>query len=101
MEFMFPYLSEVALASPNLTSTITRIGRYVIPSLVFSGLAQMRPESVALWEAREADPTVDEVIRNFVSRPLLWIPTVGYIGKVTSLYRSSEPFLLDMNGAPR
>jgi hypothetical protein len=42
--------------------------------LLFGGLALNRPEYVRLWRGLNADPTVDEVIRNFfVRQPVLWI----------------------------
>ena len=43
------------------------------PALLFGGLALAKPEYIALWKKLEADPKVDEVIRNFpVRQPLLW-----------------------------
>ncbi len=44
------------------------------PCLLFAGLALDRPEYLALWGKLEADPTVEEVLRNFpVRQPLLWV----------------------------
>jgi Alginate lyase len=44
------------------------------PSLLFAGLALDRPEYLALWRKLDADPTVEEVLRNFPLRqPLLWV----------------------------
>jgi hypothetical protein len=44
-------------------------------SLLFGGLALARPEWIALWRKLEADPGVDEVVRNyFIRQPVLWIP---------------------------
>ena len=43
------------------------------PCLLFAGLALEKPEYLALWRKLDADPTVEEVIRNFpVRQPLLW-----------------------------
>jgi hypothetical protein len=43
-------------------------------SLLFGGLALGRQEYVALWRKLNADPGVDEVIRNFfIRQPLLWV----------------------------
>jgi hypothetical protein len=43
------------------------------PCLLFAGLAFSQPEYLALWRKLEADPTVEEVLRNFpVRQPLLW-----------------------------
>ena len=44
------------------------------PSLLFAGLALGRPEYLTLWKGLEADPKVDEVIRNWpVRQPILWV----------------------------
>jgi hypothetical protein len=43
------------------------------PCLVFAGMALEKPEYVALWRKLEADPAVEEVLRNFpVRQPVLW-----------------------------
>lgn len=43
-------------------------------SLLFGGLALDRPSWLALWRRLEPDPTVEEVIRNYVVRqPVLWV----------------------------
>jgi hypothetical protein len=45
------------------------------PNLLFAGLAYHRPEYIALWRTLPADPTVDEIIRNFpIRQPILWVP---------------------------
>jgi hypothetical protein len=44
------------------------------PCLIFAGLALDKPEYVSLWKKLDADPTVEEVLRNFpVRQPVLWI----------------------------
>jgi hypothetical protein len=44
------------------------------PSLLFAGLALDRPEYLSTWRKLEADPTVEEVLRNWpVRQPLLWV----------------------------
>jgi hypothetical protein len=44
------------------------------PCLVFAGLALGKPEYLALWSKLNADPTVEEVLRNFpVRQPVLWV----------------------------
>jgi hypothetical protein len=44
------------------------------PCLLFAGLALGKPEYLALWRKLDADPTVEEVVRNFpVRQPLLWV----------------------------
>jgi hypothetical protein len=43
------------------------------PALIFAGLALGNAECIAIWKKLDADPTVDEVIRNyFIRQPLLW-----------------------------
>src|ERR1039458_10197568 len=43
------------------------------PCLVFAGVALDKPEYIALWRKLEADPTVEEVLRNLpVRQPVLW-----------------------------
>jgi hypothetical protein len=43
------------------------------PCLLFAGLALGQPGYLALWRKLDADPTVEEVVRNFpVRQPLLW-----------------------------
>ena len=35
---------------------------------------QMKPEYIALWRTLDADPTVEEIIRNFfIRQPVLWV----------------------------
>jgi hypothetical protein len=44
------------------------------PCLLFAGLVLEKPEYLALWGKLNADPTVEEVLRNFpVRQPLLWV----------------------------
>jgi hypothetical protein len=44
------------------------------PCLLFAGLALDKPEYLALWRKLKADPTVEEVLRNWpVRQPLLWV----------------------------
>ena len=45
------------------------------PNLLFAGLAYQRPDYIALWRTLPADPTVEEIIRNFpIRQPILWAP---------------------------
>lgn len=44
------------------------------PSLLFAGVALARPEYLDVWKKLEADPQVEEVLRNWpVRQPLLWM----------------------------
>ncbi len=74
MEFMFPYLADKARWPYK--SDVMYFDAWPVrhPSLLFASLALKRPEYLDLWRRLDADPTVDEVIRNFVVRqPLLWM----------------------------
>ena len=74
MEFMFPYIADKSRwpYKPDVQYYEHWPVRH--PSLLFAGIALDRPAYVDLWRTLEPDPTVDEVIRNFVVRqPLLWI----------------------------
>ncbi len=43
------------------------------PCLVFAGVALDKPEYIALWKKLDADPAVEEVLRNLpVRQPVLW-----------------------------
>jgi hypothetical protein len=74
MEFMFPYIADKSRwpHKPDVQYHENWPVRH--PSLLFAGRAYDRPAYVDLWRTLDPDPTVDEVIRNFVVRqPLLWI----------------------------
>jgi hypothetical protein len=44
------------------------------PALLFGGQALDEGRYIELWKALNADPTIDEVIRNYpVRQPLLWL----------------------------
>ena len=83
MEFMFPYISDKS-KWPHKPDVMYHENWPVRqPSLLFAGLALSRPNYLEVWRKLDPDPTVDEVIRNFVVRqPLLWISEGDYIGKV-------------------
>ena len=83
MEFMFPYISDKSRwpHKPDVMYHENWPVRH--PSLLFAGLALSKPNYIEVWRRLDPDPTVDEVIRNFVVRqPLLWISEADYIGKV-------------------
>ena len=74
MAFMFPYMADKSRwpHKPDVQYHENWPVRH--PSLLFCGLALAEPQYLDLWQRLEPDPTVDEVIRNFVVRqPLLWI----------------------------
>jgi hypothetical protein len=44
------------------------------PALYFGGIAYNRSDYIELWKKLDPDPTVDEVIRNYIVRqPVLWV----------------------------
>ncbi len=44
------------------------------PSLLFGGLALNEPRYLDLWRTLNADPTVEEIVRNFfIRQPVLWL----------------------------
>jgi hypothetical protein len=50
------------------------------PSLVFGALAAGRGDWLEVWKKLDADPTVEEVRRNFpIRQPVLWVdgPSLG------------------------
>jgi hypothetical protein len=74
MEFMFPYIADKARWPHKPDVQYHESWPVGHPSLLFAGLAFDRPAYVDLCRRLEADPTVDEVIRNFVVHvPPLWI----------------------------
>ncbi len=51
------------------------------PSLLFAGLALDEKAYLDLWRTLDADPTVEEIVRNFfIRQPILWLGTVRSAG---------------------
>jgi hypothetical protein len=74
IEFMAPYISDKS--SWNYPSDVMFFEYYPVrqPSLLFGGIAYSKEEYLNLWKRLDADPTNDEVIRNFpIRQPVLWI----------------------------
>jgi hypothetical protein len=74
MAWMYPYLADKHkwLKAPD----VMYFDQWPVrqPCLLFAGLALDQPQYLALWRRLEADPTVEEVIRNFpVRQALLWV----------------------------
>lgn len=73
LEFMFPYIEDKTRwpGKPDVMYHDQWPVRH--PALFFGGRALGAPRYLELWTKLDADPTVDEVIRNFPLRqPLLW-----------------------------
>jgi hypothetical protein len=44
------------------------------PSLLFGGMALLKPKYIELWKTLDPDPKEDEIIRNYpIRQPLLWL----------------------------
>jgi len=74
MEYMYPYMLDKKKwpLPPDVMYDDAWPVRQ--PCLLFAGLALAKPEYLALWRKLDADPTVEEVLRNFpVRQPLLWV----------------------------
>jgi hypothetical protein len=74
MEYMYPYMLDKK--KWPLPPDVMYYDQWPVrqPSLIFGGLALGKPEYIALWRRLNADPTVEEVLRNWpVRQPLLWV----------------------------
>ncbi len=75
LEFMYPFIKDKKTwpKPPDVMYHDAWPIRH--PALFFGGRALHQPSYIALWSTLDADPTVDEVIRNYpVRQPLLWVP---------------------------
>ena len=75
LEFMYPFIKDKKTwpKPPDVMYHDAWPIRH--PALFFGGRALHEPSYIALWSTLDADPTVDEVIRNYpVRQPLLWVP---------------------------
>jgi Alginate lyase len=74
MAYMFPFIADKSKWPKPADVMYDKEWPVRQPSLLFAGLALDRKQYLDLWKRLEADPTVDEVIRNFpVRQPLLWV----------------------------
>jgi hypothetical protein len=74
MEYMYPYMLDKKTWPLPPDVMYDKEWPVRQPCLVFAGLALGKPEYLALWRKLEADPTVEEVLRNYpVRQPLLWV----------------------------
>jgi hypothetical protein len=74
VEFMYPYIADRASwpRPPDVMYHDQWPVRH--PALLFAAHALGEPRYLALWRTLNADPTVDEVVRNFpIRQPLLWL----------------------------
>jgi hypothetical protein len=74
MDYMYPYMLDKKTWPLPPDVMYDKEWPVRQPCLVFAGLALGKPEYLALWRKLEADPTVEEVLRNYpVRQPLLWV----------------------------
>jgi hypothetical protein len=72
--FMYPYIKDKQSWPKPPDVQYFEVWPIRHPALLFAGLALHEPKYVALWKTLEADPTVDEAVRNYpVRQPLLWL----------------------------
>ena len=74
MEFMYPFIANKA--SWPYPHDVEYFQDWPVrqPSLLFAGISLSKPEYFALWRTLNADPTVEEIIRNYpIRQPLLWV----------------------------
>jgi hypothetical protein len=74
VEYMYPYMLDKN--KWPLPPDVMYFKEWPVrqPSLLFGGLALGKPEYIRLWHRLDADPTVEEVLRNYpVRQPLLWV----------------------------
>ena len=75
MEYMYPYIADKGQWPKP--ADVMYFDQWPVrqPSLLFGGLAFHEHRYIDLWKKLDADPTVDEVIRNYpIRQPLLWVP---------------------------
>lgn len=74
VEYMYPYILDKK--KWPLPPDVMYYDQWPVrqPSLIFGGLALGKPEYIALWLKLNAEPAVEEVLRNWpVRQPLLWV----------------------------
>ena len=74
MDYMYPFLADKKKWPLPPDVMYDKEWPVRQPCLIFAGLALDRPEYLALSRKLDADPTVEEVLRNLpVRQPLLWV----------------------------
>jgi len=73
MEYMYPYMLDKKKWPLPADVMYDKEWPVRQPSLIFAGVALGRPEYLALSQKLDADPKVEEVLRNLpVRQPILW-----------------------------
>ena len=74
MEYMYPFLLDKTKWPLPPDVMYDKEWPVRQPSLLFAGLALKKPDYLALWRSLNADPTGEEVLRNyFIRQALLWV----------------------------
>jgi hypothetical protein len=74
MEYMYPYILDKGKWPKPADVMYDKEWPVRQPCLLFAGMALDKPDYIALWRKLDADPTVEEVLRNWpVRQPLLWV----------------------------
>jgi hypothetical protein len=74
MAYMYPYMLDKKKWPKPPDVMFDKEWPVRQPCLLFAGLALGQPGYLALWRKLDADPAVEEVVRNFpVRQPLLWV----------------------------
>jgi hypothetical protein len=74
VEFMYPYIQDKS--KWQYPSDVMYFDEWPVreSSLLFAGLQFNEQQYIDLWKKLKADPTVEEVVRNFpVRQPVLWL----------------------------
>jgi len=74
MAFMFPFIADKK--SWPYVQDVEYFDDWPVrqPSLLFAGTALSKPEYLAVWSRLNADPSVEEIIRNYpIRQPFLWV----------------------------
>jgi hypothetical protein len=73
-QFIYPYIKDKS--AWKWTKDVEHFDALPVrsPGLLFAGLAEHKPEYIALWKTLNPDPTDKEIIRNYpIRQPLLWV----------------------------
>ena len=74
MEYMYPYMLDKKKWPLPPDVMYDKEWPVRQPCLLFAGLALGKADYIALWRKLDADPTVEEVLRNYpVRQPVLWV----------------------------
>jgi hypothetical protein len=74
MEYMLPFIQDRAKWDRPPDVMYHECWPVRHPALLFAGMAYCEPRYILVWKSLDADPVVDEIVRNFPYRqPVLWV----------------------------